>query len=149
MKIAALIFGILGALSALSYAVYGYAIGSIFLAVSNGGYGGMWEALSVIIALMCIVGAGSVWAAPLFGGIVLLVSAVVIMIVAGINFLSFSTLLLLGAGGGFALGAYGSEQSQRATSADSANSSRSPTSASEPHLEWGRATPDQARKTFK
>ena len=103
MKIAGLIFAVLGTLSALSLAVYTYAVASLFVAMSGGSFGVVWQFLSVAIPIACMVGTGILWTVPGFGGGLLLGCAVVVMAVAGFNFLSMTTILLLGAGGGFAL----------------------------------------------
>lgn len=103
MKVTALIFAIIGALNTLVSASYTYAFGSFFHSFSNGGYGGSWKFWSIVIPIAAIAGAGCVWSAPKFGGWLLLGCAVIILIMVGFNFMSMISIILLGAGGIFAL----------------------------------------------
>jgi hypothetical protein len=67
----------------------------------------IYKFFSVIVAITSIVGAGSVWSAPRFGGWCLLGCALVVLIIIGFNFMSMVNIVLLAAGGGFALASAG------------------------------------------
>jgi len=108
MRIVALIFGVLGGLGALCLTIGVLAIGSARPVADSWGY------FAVVVALVSLVGAGSTWTVPLFGSLLLMVSAAIIAAIGGFNMLSVGTLVLLVVGGGFSLGAYLTEHHQLA-----------------------------------
>jgi hypothetical protein len=103
VKIAALIFAIIGALNTLISASYTYAYGSFFYSFSGGGYGGSWKFFSIIVPIAAVIGAGSLWSAPRFGGWLLIGCAFFILMIIGFNFMSMISIVLLAAGGIFSL----------------------------------------------
>ena len=102
MKIAALILGIIGGLGALSLGAYGYALGNLFVLVSGGHFGPSLLAVSVFLPVMAIVGAAIVLSYPVMAGGLLIGSSIGIGAVLGLNFLSATTVLLLGIAGALA-----------------------------------------------
>lgn len=95
MKVAALIFGILGGLVSITYGLIGFGVGAM------GDSGGM-KFLSIAVPLAALLGAGlsmskPVIAAGLMGG-----SAVIFVLLLGFNFFTLVPVILLGLGAVFA-----------------------------------------------
>ncbi len=103
MRIAALILGIIGGLSALALGPYGYAVSSLFGVVSGGGFGALTKAISVILPIAALLGAAVVLNYPLSGALLLIGSSIGVGAVLGFNFLSMTTVLLLAVAGVIAL----------------------------------------------
>jgi hypothetical protein len=103
IRIAALIFGILGALGALSMAAFLHGSDTLFAAVDRGQYAIGWTTLAALISLMCLIGAEVSWSFPASGSGILLGAIVLIAAAFGRNPFSTGTLLMLVAGGGLAV----------------------------------------------
>src|SRR5438270_6274995 len=102
MAIAALILGIVGGLFELLLAIAGYGIASI---AGAGGATGtdFFKLVMMIIPIASLAGGGMSLAKPLFGGVLMLVSAVLVLIIFGFNFFTFLSIALSGIGGILAL----------------------------------------------
>ena len=103
MKIAALILGIIGGLSALTIGAYGYALGNLFVFVSGGNFGSSIVAASVLLPVLALVGAAIVLTHPIPAAILLIGSSAGIAGILGLNFLSVTAVLLLAIAGGTAI----------------------------------------------
>jgi hypothetical protein len=102
MAIAALILGILGGLFGLMLALFGYGMASIAGAVGIGG-AAFFKLIMIIIPIAAIVGGALSIAKPLIAGILMLVSAVLVLLVFGFNGFTFLSVLLTGIGGVLAI----------------------------------------------
>lgn len=97
MKIGALVVGILGALAALLYGVFGFGLASLADAGREGS-GTLVKILSVGVPLAALVGAGVVMSRPMLGAVLMGGSALALLLVLGFNFFSFIPVVLLGIG---------------------------------------------------
>lgn len=102
MAIAALILGILGGLFGLMLALFGYGMASIAGAAGVGG-AGLFKLIMIVIPIAAIVGGALSIAKPLIAGILMLVSAVLVLLVFGFNGFTFLSVLLTGIGGVLAI----------------------------------------------
>jgi hypothetical protein len=117
IRIAALVFGILGALSALSMAVFFHANATLFAAVDRGNYRVGVNLVAILISLMCIIGAGTAWNFPAPAAGILLSCILLVLMSIRLNSFSILTLLLLAGGSGLAIAAAvsGATRGQRAS----------------------------------
>jgi hypothetical protein len=102
MAIAALILGIVGGLLGLLLAVFGYGLAAIAGAAGASG-AGLFKFLVIVIPVASLVGGGMAIAKPLIGGILMLISAVLVLALFGFNFFTFLSVVLSGVGGILAL----------------------------------------------
>ena len=88
MRVGALIVGIIGGLIALVIGQLGFALGSLI------GFSQL-KALSVILPIIALVGAGMVLSKPLIGAAMMALAGIVFIAILGFNFFTFIPVLLL------------------------------------------------------
>ena len=98
MRIGALILGILGGLTALSYGRIGYGLGSLAGLLGQGEVEGFLKVLSVGLPVAALAGAGIVMARPAIGAILMAIAAVGFILSLGFNFFTLIPVVLLGLG---------------------------------------------------
>jgi branched-chain amino acid transport system permease protein len=107
MTLAAMIIGIIGGLSALSLATFGYFVGSLFVTAGAKDFATGLQLAAVITPILVFSGSGLVRLNSVVGGLLLIASAGVVLGLLGVNFLSLGTVILLGVAGTLGLLAEG------------------------------------------
>lgn len=97
MRVGAMVIGVIGALVALLYGIFGYAVGGMF-DLGSAQAGTQARTLSVVLPVVALVGAGVVMAKPLVGAILMAVAAVAIAINFTIGAVTLLPLILLAVG---------------------------------------------------
>lgn len=110
MKVAALIFGIIGGLISILFGMLGHALGGL-ANYGSAGSGSFLRLLSVGLPILALVGAGIVINKPVNGAIFMAVAALGLMMILGFNFVSMFPIMLLGVGA--LLGFLGSQQDKK------------------------------------
>ncbi len=87
MKTGAMVLGIIGGIIALLIGLFGFTLGQIGSAVGAEG-AGITKVLSLVIPIVGLVGGAIVKGKALIGGSLMLVSAIAIVALLGINFFS-------------------------------------------------------------
>jgi uncharacterized membrane protein len=96
VKISAFVLGIIGGLIALSYGVIGYGLGSIPAPSQHAATSAFIRALSLIIPIMSLTGAGMVLSKPRVGAYLMGGAAWLLILSLGFNFFSLTPVILLG-----------------------------------------------------
>jgi hypothetical protein len=109
MRVAALIFGILGGIIALAIGQLGFALGSLI------GFQEL-KALSFIVPVVALIGAGVVLPVPLLGAALMALSGIIFILILGFNFFTFIPVVLLFIAAGLGLGGLG--EARERTTAD-------------------------------
>ncbi len=115
MRVGALIIGILGGLIALVIGQLGFALGGLI------GFPQL-KALSVILPILALVGAGMVLPQPLIGAALMALAGIVFIVILGFNFFTFIPVILLFLAAG--LGIAGQGESRKEITATDVNLSQ-------------------------
>ncbi len=110
MKIAALIFGIIGGLLALLFGVLGFGLGGL-ANLGEAGAGTFLRLLSVGLPILALVGAGIVINKPTIGASLMALAALLFVLILGFNFFTLIPVVLLALGA--LLGFLGSQQDSK------------------------------------
>jgi len=97
-----MVIGVIGGVSALALGLYGYFSGTV-IATAGVVNGPPLRALSIVIPLIGIIGAGIVVAQPLLGGALLLLSSSILLSTMGINLLTLPSIAMMVVAGALGL----------------------------------------------
>lgn len=110
MRVAALIFGIIGGLISLAFGMFGYVLGGL-ANYGSAGSGSFLRLLSVGLPILALLGSGIVINKPIGGAVLMMLAALGLVMALGFNFFSLFPVVLLGVGA--YLGFLGSQQGNK------------------------------------
>ncbi|MGD9895554.1 MAG: hypothetical protein AB7T14_00530 [Candidatus Methylacidiphilaceae bacterium] len=97
MRIGALVVGMIGALASVGYGLLGYGLASFAESGYPASATGV-KILSIAVPIAALLGAGTVLARPLAGGLLMGGAAIIFLLLLGFNPFTLFPILLLGCG---------------------------------------------------